>query len=597
MRKKEGSRAVRIEVERGCNQRCVGCALPRSAPDEDEIFVLIEQAAGEGVGRIVFTGGEPTLSAALPRFVRAARGAGIGRVEIETNALRLAYPEYAKTLRGAGLNRAYVLYPAGSAAAWERFTGTPQSCELARKGIVNALDCGIEVVPRVPLAGELLPELAETVRSARGLSPEIRLIELAVFAPPTGAAVNVSELEIALASATAASMGVELFFSENCIPPPCIFEHPENFAGMFRYDAACETASAAGFEKPDVCSICYIDAECGGAPLGFEGYCAHPVQTVQLRDALGIRAVRSDWGIENFCTVTYRDGAGGESGIEEAVLRISYRCNQDCIFCWVAPDAEDMPAGRVEGAIREVCRRGARRLSFSGGEPTVSGNLEKYIMLAKECGARRVCLQTNAIRAADSGYCRRLAESGLDSAFVSFHSQIAAVSDAITGRPGSHEKTVAGLKNLIGAGIATVVNCVICRRNADTLPEYVDFVAETLPGVEICFSIAAPIYGRSMDATIVPRYSELRAPLTAALEKCIARGVGFSGLAEGCGLPLCILGGERCFFPNLRRVRPSPSDNSFLRLERCAGCALGSFCLGVRRFYISLYGDGEISPL
>src|SRR6185436_18296529 len=55
-------------------------------------------AEHEELDIINFTGGEPTLHPQLPEILRMCRDAGIRRLTISTNGLRLLDEEYVKTL-------------------------------------------------------------------------------------------------------------------------------------------------------------------------------------------------------------------------------------------------------------------------------------------------------------------------------------------------------------------------------------------------------------------------------------------------------------------------------------------------------------------
>lgn len=83
---------LKIEITDTCQARCTFChqnfgarKSGQSMPDE-AVFSWIRWAAVNGISRIRFTGGEPTLHSGLPDFCRAASDSGL-HVTLNTNGL------------------------------------------------------------------------------------------------------------------------------------------------------------------------------------------------------------------------------------------------------------------------------------------------------------------------------------------------------------------------------------------------------------------------------------------------------------------------------------------------------------------------------
>lgn len=73
------SRQGYIQITRNCNQDCIFCSNPPSGRDLtfEEAKQIVESLAKEGHGRIIFTGGEPTLAPFLPELVSYTAGLGV----------------------------------------------------------------------------------------------------------------------------------------------------------------------------------------------------------------------------------------------------------------------------------------------------------------------------------------------------------------------------------------------------------------------------------------------------------------------------------------------------------------------------------------
>jgi len=111
-----------------------------------------------------------------------------------------------------------------------------------------------------------------------------------------------------------------------------------------------------------------------------------------------------------------------------AIIDITNRCNLRCPVCF----ANAATAGYVYEPSKEEVREmlenlrrndpvPATALQFSGGEPTVRGDLFELIRMAKELGFRHVEVNTNGLRLAQSvDYCRGLMEAGMSTVYLQF---------------------------------------------------------------------------------------------------------------------------------------------------------------------------------
>jgi len=127
-----------------CTHRCSFCyasAGPRaSRADEmstEQVKRIIDRIFDEAhVPTISFTGGEPTLRKDLPDLIRYAKQKSM-RVNLITNAMRLAKPAYAAELKQAGLDSAQVSLEAADAQTHDAITKVPGSFEKSVRGVGN----------------------------------------------------------------------------------------------------------------------------------------------------------------------------------------------------------------------------------------------------------------------------------------------------------------------------------------------------------------------------------------------------------------------------------------------------------------------------
>jgi hypothetical protein len=215
-------------------------------------------------------------------------------------------------------------------------------------------------------------------------------------------------------------------------------------------------------------------------------------------------------------------------------------------------------------------------------------------------------LQTNATRLAERGLARTLAEAGLDQAMVSLHGSTAALSDAITGAPGTFVATVQGIDDLVRTPVHVRLNFVFCQANRDDFPRFIEFVAGRWPslvgGSSLDTTIVFSIVGSHTDVVprsraLIPSFTEIMPSLLAGLARARALGLQVGGFDSMCGLPLCLVPpDERSQFSTVE-LGPGAGDGEFVKAKECASCAETHRCFGVRRGYAELHGTAELRAI
>jgi MoaA/NifB/PqqE/SkfB family radical SAM enzyme len=288
---------------------------------------------------------------------------------------------------------------------------------------------------------------------------------------------------------------------------------------------------------------------------------------------------------------------------QTSLLRITFACNQSCRFCFVQHSQH-------EPSLEELSERlklaHAGIVTISGGEPGLVPFLPAVVKVAKANGAHKVVLQTNAVLYASPRKTAEIAEAGVDQAFVSLHAHTAELSDRLTHLPGSFEKTLVGIDNLLALPLGVVVNIVIQEQNYRSLVRYVDWLCER-------FAIAKQSKRLSLNMALVglygstdwrenldlvrqdiPRLSDLRPYLKEAINLCFDRGLAVSGFETACGFPRCVLDNDpRLFFLE----RAIERDSGFFKGPQCATCRVNTECYGVRESYAAVYGTDELTPI
>ncbi len=280
------------------------------------------------------------------------------------------------------------------------------------------------------------------------------------------------------------------------------------------------------------------------------------------------------------------------------LVRVGFQCNQDCGMCWQGRDWGRYDSDAVLTWIEDLARAGAKHLMISGGEPTMDRRLADYLARAKALGFERVTIETNAILAARDGLAAKLRAAGLDSAFVSLHSGDAATSDAITRAPGTHARTVTGIRALLDAEIDVELNAVMTREGLAHIAELPAFIAREFGGHPrlgaLMLSFPTVSFDRELLPAIIPDPEALHRALSATIERASALGVRVRGLDGPCGPPLCAFDAD----PRVTDRAPVTGPVPFRRhLAPCEQCSVSSACFGVHDMAANMFGDSAARPL
>ncbi|MBI5881566.1 MAG: radical SAM protein [Elusimicrobia bacterium] len=285
-----------------CNQRCPFCCVPPSRGRvsaeslEAELSVLARRLGPKGT--LTLSGGEPLVDPGLTRLLESARGKGISRFVLQTNAVGLDRPGVIEKLASLGVRHFFVSFHSHRPGAYDRVTGSrglyPRAVQALKRlfsGSGYGVTCNVVVNAWNfrDLPG-LMRFLARLVRSCKGRgkgsvdvffsmingvglakAPESG-VDLAAAAPLLREAVAVCEKE---------GLKVQPFAAEAAMPL-CLLSHPAKYAsrrplGQDRVSYAEDTPGGRGIAAPGVigrvkrlaCRECRFDPRCLGVPVEY----------------------------------------------------------------------------------------------------------------------------------------------------------------------------------------------------------------------------------------------------------------------------------------------------------------------------------------
>ena len=298
----------------------------------------------------------------------------------------------------------------------------------------------------------------------------------------------------------------------------------------------------------------------------------------------------------------YRQTSGDRSG-EVAILRLGFRCNQDCYFCWQDRDWPEPPAEFYKTWMDEFAAKGIIRVSISGGEPTLHPALPELVDHATHNLRMAVDLQTNAIRMGRPKYLQQLFDAGVRGIFVSYHSADPEVSDHMTRAPKTHQPTVKGIEASLGIGIQVRLNCVVERANHHLLAQHAQQIVDNFvtpfpdnPVRQVTYSFPSAYFDMEDFRKNVVPLDEIKPHLSAAVRILLKANVPVTAVGT-CGFPLCMLSDDP---EALWWVAPNEVDTMDTSgrsyAEQCDQCTMKSRCLGVRQEYFEAWGERGLVP-
>lgn len=281
-------------------------------------------------------------------------------------------------------------------------------------------------------------------------------------------------------------------------------------------------------------------------------------------------------------------------------LRLTLRCNENCPFCSASHAGGNLVTerDRMHEAIDRAAAMGAKLMLVTGGEPTLIAWLPELVAHIHQAGMR--CrIETNGVIPSSAEYWQAY-EHLPDELFISFHTQHPERLPGLTGLGGTFERKLACIHIAQQLGIHVILNVVATSSNLDEIGQMPAYVAKTFgTGVEMMFSVAAPLQRASANFYVVPRASLAAKALGAALVS--AKAIGLRAVVpDVCGLPRCVLPDHVDSFAAQERTealteedRRSLASPDHVKGPGCGDCVHDATCLGIWRQYSDNYGFSE----
>ncbi len=291
-------------------------------------------------------------------------------------------------------------------------------------------------------------------------------------------------------------------------------------------------------------------------------------------------------------------------------IQLNRICNQACLFCSNPDTGASLSFEEFKEKVDDFTKRNYQGVILTGGEPTLVDYLPEAI---KYCTTSKMNsrLITNGQKIANFEYLKELHNAGLNLVHVSMYSYLSKIQNYLSCNERSLQNVLKALHNLKKLGIATNINTVINKYNANHLDKTVFYVIKNFPNINhFVFNNLDPYMNRaSENKETVPKLSEFKNSLSKAMKLLDKNNKTFR--VER--VPLCYMsdyaqnstetrkivkGEERIvhFLDQKGLVRQDAESFKHLKGKVCQQCNLNDICAGLYSLG-EYYDEAELIPV
>lgn len=306
-----------------------------------------------------------------------------------------------------------------------------------------------------------------------------------------------------------------------------------------------------------------------------------------------------------------------------AYMAICYSCNEKCRFCPYAKEpfnGNRIPLDELKKtASNLIWHQGIDMITISGGEPTLHPELWDFIAFLTEQNIFIVLL-TNGERFASELYIGQISEKirfkDKITIITTLHSHHTEIHEKANQTPGSLERTLKGLHNIMALGIHIIVKHCITRENYRELESFYEFIDHEFlesADIQLC---SIDYCGMNHEEAIKEKltFPALKPYLELMFDKHLRRmGQGSKRLLYCIHMPLCSSDPYywQFYIPRSNEnytsyAKPDKNDKSIIKNHVdeevypaspiCTGCAVYELCPGTYKSAFALFSDDLVKP-
>jgi len=182
--------------------------------------------------------------------------------------------------------------------------------------------------------------------------------------------------------------------------------------------------------------------------------------------------------------------------LESIYFYLTGGCNLRCRHCWIEPPHQsskrqypDLDLGLFRQILKQARPLGLSSVKLTGGEPLMHPRIGDLLGILRD-EKIRFNVETNGVLCTP-GLARDLVRSGIFHISVSLDGADAGTHEWVRGVEGCFDAAIAGIRNLVAAGIRPQVIMSLMRRNVGQIEALVR-LAESLGASSVKFNIVQP---------------------------------------------------------------------------------------------------------
>jgi MoaA/NifB/PqqE/SkfB family radical SAM enzyme len=283
---------------------------------------------------------------------------------------------------------------------------------------------------------------------------------------------------------------------------------------------------------------------------------------------------------------------------------LGYDCNLYCDYCTITPQMRQraLSTGAVMQALRLGRGKGYTDVSFTGGEPTIRGDLLPLVRLARSLGYTNVKVQSNGLLLAHGPNVDRLVDAGVNRFHVSIHTHERDRYERMVRRASTYDAMTGSLRRIVERHVMLVADVILVEDTYRDLPEALSWLhAAGVRAADLWF-VSLTDHNRDNVASL-PRMTDV----VPFMSRAFAWGREHDMTVRSLHVPRCLLGEDHvhAWDPAAQGVMVVTPDATFeltasritgqVHVPACSGCSFEASCPGLRPDYLEVYGDEEIA--
>ncbi len=301
-------------------------------------------------------------------------------------------------------------------------------------------------------------------------------------------------------------------------------------------------------------------------------------------------------------------------------IQLGHICNNRCVFCVSGQLTEQRLARTIDtapvfSALETARARGAQKVTFLGGEPTLQKSFLPALRHAVDLGYQEIVIFTNGVKTQRRSYVEQIVDLGRFVWRFSIQGGNEQAHDTVTKKPGSFARIIAGMVHLQELGQDITANACINELSYRSLPDFPALVQRhgiRQLHIDMIRPSDAGVRTDEYLQSIMPRYAEMAPYFARMLEGFDAIDPNFD--VNIGNYPYCLLPqwAHKIHHDGEKTMTVAADGGNFLSKpwnkyeqkrsdkqhpKQCNACVFRSQCNGIFNKYAQFYGYDEFAPV